>query len=310
MGEFIIEGDAQASGLDKIVTMRLVDLPVGTSRYGMILNDQAGVVDDCIVFRLDKEKWFMVVNGATTQKDAAHVQKHLSDAARFRDVSAITGKVDIQGPASRDVLRRLVPEIDRLSYFQFDFFGLLGENVLISRTGYTGELGYEIFFPWERTADLWNAVLSLPEVKPAGLGARDMLRLEVGYSLYGHELNEDINPLEAGLKRFVDFEKDFIGKKALLAIQEKGLSRSIAGFISENRRSPRENHRIFSEDGSEIGYVTSGTYSPSRHCGIGLGFVGKGHEKKGKKIIFGDEKNRNYAKISGKIFFKDGSLKS
>lgn len=309
MGEFIIEGDAQTSGLDRIVTMRLKDMPVNTSRYGMMLNSSGGTIDDCIVFRLGEEKWFMVVNGATTEKDAAHMRSQLKKSARFTDVSPQTGKIDIQGPLCRDVLQNLVPGIGSLEYFKFDFFELLGENVLISRTGYTGELGYEIFYPWGKTTDLWKAFLKSKDVKPAGLGARDMLRLEVGYSLYGHELSEDISPLEAGLMRFVDLDKDFIGKEALLKQQKKGVTRKIVGLISESRRSPREHHTISSEEGKSIGDVTSGTFSPFLNKGIGLGFVPTGFDEKGKKVIFGDDKNKNYANISGKIFFKGGSLK-
>ena len=132
----------------------------------------------------------------------------------------------------------------------------------VGRISVTGELGYEIFYPWSKTADLWKTLLKHDDVKPAGLGARDMLRLEVGYSLYGHELDETINPLEAGLTRFVDLDKDFIGKEALFEIQQKGLSRRLVGVISETRKSPREGNDLFSEEGEPIGRVTSGTFSP------------------------------------------------
>ncbi|HLF17281.1 MAG TPA: glycine cleavage system aminomethyltransferase GcvT [Candidatus Omnitrophota bacterium] len=310
MGEFIVEGDAKISGLERIVTMPLSDMPVRTSRYGTMLNEAGGTIDDCIVFRLETEKWFIVVNGATTEKDAAHIRKNLTKQSTFKDVTFDLGKIDIQGPLSRDILKALAPQVTRLAYFQFDFFDLLGENVLISRTGYTGELGYEIFYPWDKTEKLWKEFLKNDKVKPAGLGARDVLRLEVGYSLYGHELDETINPLEAGLARFVDFNKDFIGKDALLKLKEKGLKRKIVGVISDNRRSPRQSNKIFSENDEEIGYVTSGTFSPSVTRGIGLGFVKCGFEAQDKKIFFGDEKNKNSAMITSKIFYKSGSLKN
>ena len=165
--------------------------------------------DDLIVFRLEERKWFLVVNGATAEKDAKHFQEHLTEGAAFKDVSFQTGKIDVQGPLSRNVLSSFVAEIEKLDYYTCDYFDLLGERVIISRTGYTGELGYEIYFPWGKTKDLWGALLEHENVKPAGLGARDILRIEMGYSLYGHELEEGISPLESGLQRFIDFEKDF-----------------------------------------------------------------------------------------------------
>ena len=177
MGEFIVHGTAEESGLDKIVTQRLSDLPVKACRYGGMLNEEGRVLDDLIVFRMQEDKWFIVVNAATTEKDAAHIRAHLTSAGQFEDVSAQIGKVDIQGPHARDVLQQFVGDIGRLDYYTFDFFPLLGENVLISRTGYTGELGYEIYYPWDKTSYLWNALLEAKEVEPAGLGARDVLPL-------------------------------------------------------------------------------------------------------------------------------------
>jgi aminomethyltransferase len=310
MGEFVVEGDCQKSGLDCLVTMAIADMPLKTCRYGMLLNDQGTVMDDLIVFREEQEKWFIVVNGATTAKDKAHFQKHLTSSARFQDISSKTGKIDVQGPQSRKVLSQLVDQIEKLDYYSFDYFSLLGMNVLISRTGYTGELGYEIYLPWEKTVQVWKKLLSLCDVKPAGLGARDILRLEVGYSLYGHEINESITPLEAGLSRFVDFNKDFIGKEALLKQKAQGLSRKLIGFCSLTRRSPREKYKIYSEDNQEIGFVTSGAFSPSLDKGIGLGYVSSLLSKEGTKIFWGDEKNKNLGEIAGKVFYKRGTLKA
>ncbi len=207
MGEFIVEGDCVESGLDSLVTMSLVDLPVGACRYGCLLNENAGIMDDLIIFRIAEGKWFIVVNSETTQKDAAHFQKYLTERAVFQDVSLQIGKIDVQGQRSRKVLETFIADIGKLDYYTFDYFDLLGENVLVSRTGYTGELGYEIYYPWDKTKNVWKALLKCDEVTPAGLGARDILRLEMGYSLYGHELSEDISPLEAGLARFVHFDK-------------------------------------------------------------------------------------------------------
>jgi aminomethyltransferase len=310
MGEFRITGDVEQTGLDQIATQPLKDLPIKSSRYGFLLNDKGGVLDDLIIFREDKDKWFIVVNASTTPQDAKHFKSHLKDPKSFQDISKETGKLDLQGPTSRDVLKSFVPDIGRLEYFCFDYFDLLGEKALISRTGYTGELGYEIFYPAHQIKKLWDALLNTKQVAPAGLGARDCLRLEMGYSLYGHELTEEITPLEAGLSKFVDFNKEFIGKKALIEQKNHGIKRKLVGFVSESRRSPRSDHKIFNEQLENIGVVTSGSFSPALNKGIGLGLVKMGHEAINQKILFGDDKNKNPAIITSKAFIKNTSIKS
>jgi aminomethyltransferase len=309
MGEFLIRGGGEDSGLERIFTARLYDMPAGTSRYGVMCNAQGGVVDDCIIFRIDQETWFMVVNGATIAKDAAHVREHLASPDFLTDVSEQTGKLDLQGPLARDVLRDLIPGVSRLGYFEFDEFVLLGEKALVSRTGYTGELGYEIFYPGNKTAALWKALLDDARVKPAGLGARDLLRLEMGYSLYGHELSDELTPLESGLGRFVDFEKDFIGKEALLSRKEKGLPRKIIGLVSDSRRAPREGHKIFDGRRQEAGRVTSGGFSPVLNAGIGLALVRSDVAVPGTAIYFGDGDKTYPGRIHSRLFYRGGSAK-
>ena len=309
MGEFFVEGDAAASGLDKIVTQPIKDMSVKSCRYGAMLNQNGGIMDDLIVYRLAKEKWMIVVNGATAQKDEQHFKEHMTGEGVFINNSGKIGKLDIQGPLSKKVLLSLVEDMDKLDYYTFDEFEVLGEKTIISRTGYTGELGYEMYFPWERLSELWKEILKRG-VNPAGLGVRDVLRVEMCYNLYGHELEENISPLEAGLNRFIDWEKDFIGKEALLKQKESGVKRKLACFVSETRRSPRAQHKIYSSDGKkEIGTVTSGTFSPGLKRGIGLGFVDKGCVEQGETIFFGDEKNKLTAQISGRPIYKDGSLR-
>jgi len=305
MGEFLIEGDPVACGLDRIVTQRIVDQPVGTCRYGMALNDAGGTIDDLIVYRLAPEKWMVVVNASNMEKDAAHFRKHLTPGAKCVDISFQTAKLDIQGPLSRDVLEVLAPGIAKLDHYTFDVFDVLGESVIVSRTGYTGELGYEVYYPWAKAKRLWDAVLADKRVRPTGLGVRDVLRIEVCYPLYGHELSEQITPVEAGLKRFVDMDKEFIGKSALAA----GPARKIVHFISDSRRSPRQGHQLFLEDGSVIGEVVSGTFSPALGFGVGIGFIKKEFTGTVKDIIFGEEKLRLGAQAATRPFYKTGSLK-
>jgi aminomethyltransferase len=308
MGEFLIDGDPVASGLDRIVTQSIVDQPVGTCRYGMALNDAGGTIDDLIVYRLAPEKWMVVVNASNIEKDAAHFRKHLTHRAKFVDISFQTAKLDIQGPLSRDVLKAFIPGIEKLDHYTFDMFNVLGEDVIVSRTGYTGELGYEIYYPWDKAGRLWDAVLADKRVRPTGLGVRDVLRIEVCYPLYGHELSEGITPVEAGLKRFVDMNKGFIGKEAVVSAQDKP-ARRIIHFISDSRRAPRQGYQIFLKDGAVIGGVVSGTFSPALGFGVGIGFIKKEFTGTAKDIIFGDEKLRLGAQAATRPFYKTGSLK-
>ena len=210
MGEFMIKGDAVACGLDAIVIQTITDMPVNTCRYGAMLNDSGGVIDDLIVYRKGPQDWMIVVNAANIEKDARHFRANLNAAAYFEDASFKTAKLDVQGPQSRDVLKALgLAAIEKLTYYTFGQFQITGIPCLISRTGYTGELGYEIYCPWEKCKEIWKTILNNATVKPTGLGVRDVLRVEMCYSLYGHELGETISPLEAGLDKFIDGTKRF-----------------------------------------------------------------------------------------------------
>ncbi len=309
MGEFLLEGSLKTSGLNRIVTQNLEDMPVKTCRYGTMLNDNGCAIDDLIVYKITEEKWMIVVNAANIDKDRRHFLTHLSKSSVFKDVSEKTAKLDLQGPLSRQVLSRLVPGIEALEYYTFDFFKWQGEEVIISRTGYTGELGYEIYLPSIKAKEIWKEILKNDNVKPTGLGVRDVLRIEMCYPLYGHELDETTSPLDAGLKKFVDFSKDFIGKEALLKREETGLKKNTVCFVSQSRRAPRAHHKLYSNDGFELGVVTSGTFSPALGVGIGIGLI-RQPLKPGEEIFFGDEKNRNNAVVSTRPFYKLGSLKN
>jgi len=307
MGEFIIKGDALASGLDRIVTQSIVDMPVNTCRYGAMLNNQGGIIDDLIVYRRGHQDWMIVVNASNIEKNANHFRAHLTDQASFEDVSFKTAKLDLQGPYSRDVLKVLVPGIEKLSYYTFEQFQILGIPVLISRTGYTGELGYEIYCPWEKCKEIWKSILKNATVKPTGLGVRDVLRVEMCYSLYGHELDEMISPLEAGLEKFIDLKKSFMGASAL---QQQTPQRAIGYLISTSRKSPRAGNKLFDVSGREIGVVTSGTFSPGLNVGIGIGFINRHSVETGASLLFGDEKSKVAATIVKRPFYKNGTLKA
>lgn len=309
MGEFFISGKSSKQALNKIITANLNKFKDSNCRYGFILNENGGIIDDLLVYKINDEKWMIVVNASTTEKDQAHIKKHLPDDVEIENISRITGKLDIQGPLSRDVLGNLMEDnLDKLNYYAFSYFEILGDENIISRTGYTGELGYEIYVKADKIKELWNKLLQDERVKPAGLGARDTLRLEMAYPLYGHDISEDTIPQEAGLNQFVDFDKDFIGKSALLRKKDRGILRKLICFKSLSRRAPRHNFKIYRND-KEIGFVTSGSFSPSLGVGIGIGYIDDGFSGIGTKIIVKGNSAIIEAKITEKPFYEKGSLK-
>lgn len=309
MGEFIFHGDFVAGGLEDVFTFSVQSIPVGRSRYGFLLNEQGGIIDDLIVFRLAEDKAMIVVNAATADNDFAIIGARLRGGS-FSNVTDATGKLDIQGPLAREVLVDAFGEqIAAIPYFKFIAMKILGVDAIVSRTGYTGELGYEIFLPSEKTAELWDLLLKDQRVKPAGLGARDVLRLEVGYSLYGSDIDEGTTPLEAGLEGFVNFDTHFIGKDALLKQKETGLSRQKVAFKVSGRRSPRHHYEIVSGQ-QVIGCVTSGVFSPMLACGVGIGFVSTGVYPIGTPLTIRHERVSMEATVCGLPFFNEGSLRT
>ncbi|WP_243373746.1 glycine cleavage system aminomethyltransferase GcvT [Geotalea sp. SG265] len=310
MGEFIFRGDMEESGLEDIFTFSVKSIPIGRSRYGFLLNERGGIIDDLIVFRLGEDEAMVVVNAATSDNDFAVIRSRLKPGVSFTDISAATGKLDLQGPLSRQVLvEKFGEQIAVLPYFKFIRTTLLGVDAVISRTGYTGELGYEIFLPADKVGELWDLLLADQRVKPAGLGARDVLRLEVGYSLYGSDIDEATTPLEAGLGAFVNMDKKFIGKEALQKQQREGLQKVKAAFQVHSRRSPRHHYEICFE-GEAVGTVTSGVFSPMLGCGIGIGYVRPEIATLGAQIAIMHDKVTMDAAVVELPFYKGGSLRS
>jgi len=309
MGEFFVTGDALDSGLERIVAVPFSRLAVKRCRYGFMLNDNGGIIDDLVVYRLGPEAWMIVVNAGHIEDKAAHFIKHLSDDAVFENRSDNYGKIDIQGPLSGKVLATFINSnsILDLPYFGFEYFVLNGGRALISRTGYSGELGFELYIPAEMVVELWNNLLDHAYVKPAGLGARDMLRMEMGYPLYGQDLNENTTPLEAGFGRFLDLEKDFIGKDRLVTQQKEGVERRLVGLVTDSRRSPRPGDKIL-YSGKEIGNVTSGGFSPSLGKGIGMGYVASRCIKEKGSLVVQGARTQLDIQIVRFPFYKAGSI--
>ena len=310
MGEFLFQGDIVADGLEDVFTFSVQSIPVGRSRYGFLLNERGGVIDDLIVFRLAQDQVMIVVNAATIANDFAVIRSRLKDGTRLSDVSDRTAKLDLQGPLSREVLVGLFgAEIGSIPFFKFITASILGVEAIVSRTGYTGELGYEIFLPTDKVRELWDLLLKDPRVAPAGLGSRDLLRLEVGYSLYGSDLDEKTTPLAAGLASFVNLDKEFVGKGALLREQQAGAARVKVAFRVNSRRAPRHHYEILHE-GAPVGSVTSGAFSPMLGCGIGLGYVKPEAAPPGTKLVIKHDRVEMEAEVVELPFYPGGSLRA
>ena len=307
MGEFMLQADPTLCGFDRLVTQNIVAMPLGSCRYGFTLNAQAGILDDLIVYRINKASWMIVVNAATTSNDLAHFNDNLSTGCVLENVSDKLAKLDVQGPQSLDVLKNIFGDgIARLNYYTFSEFVFQQQSCLISRTGYTGELGFELYIANDYVGRLWELLLKDSRVKPAGLGARDTLRLEMSYPLYGQDLDINHTPLAAGMGKFVDFSKDFIGRDVLIREQKDGPKEHLIYFQADSRRAPRHGFAIFANN-QRVGTVTSGSFSPSLAVGIGMGYV-TGNYDFGTQLTVGDSNIEIPVKVVKRPFLKLTSL--
>ncbi len=307
MGEFSLEADPALSGFDRVVTQNITSMPVGSCRYGFMLNEQAGILDDLVVYRINKNNWMLVVNAAATSGDYEHLKKNLSGKYHLQNISGKMGKLDVQGPQSLDVLKNIFGDgLAGLNYYRFSEFVFEKERCIISRTGYTGELGYEIYISNDYAIKLWELLLKDGRVKPAGLGCRDTLRLEMAYPLYGQDIDTDHTPLAAGLAKFADFSKIFIGKDALLKEQENGPREHLVCFQADSRRAPRHGFAIFDRD-KRVGIVTSGSFSPSLCVGIGMGYV-SGNYDIGTQLVVKDSGTEIPVRVVKKPFLNKTSI--
>ena len=276
MGEFFVTGAGAEAFLNQAVTNDVAALEVGQALYSPLCRPDAGIVDDLLVYR-SKDHYMVVVNASNIEKDFAWLEAQRPAAVTMEDRSDRTALLAVQGPKAADVLRGHVPDAAlELGYYRFLEGPLFGEPAIISRTGYTGEDGFELYFDVAHAATVWEGLMAAGKphgLEPVGLGARDTLRLEMAYMLYGNDIDDTTNPLEAGLGWTVKLGKsDFSGKAALALQKERGLSRTLVGFTLDGRRVPRHGMAI-EAGGRAIGVVTSGTFSPSLEQPIGMGYV-------------------------------------
>ncbi|OGQ47491.1 MAG: glycine cleavage system protein T [Deltaproteobacteria bacterium RIFCSPLOWO2_02_FULL_44_10] len=278
MGEVEVTGTDAISFLQYLTVNDVSKLQDGQAQYSVLCNENGMAIDDIIVYRFHAEKFLIVVNASNRDKDVAWIQKHTKGKVTIRDISDDWSLIALQGPASPTILKKISDvDLSKLQSFHFVLADVSAQQCIVARTGYTGEVGCEIFCSNAAAPLIWQELLTTGKgaaLKPAGLGARDTLRLEMCYCLYGHELTEETNPLEAGLSWVVKLTKkdDFIGKKALMQVKEMGLQRKLVGFKMIDTAIPRHGYPVMHQ-GKRVGHVTSGTMSPSLKQPIGLAYV-------------------------------------
>jgi aminomethyltransferase len=306
MGEFRISGKTALADLETLVSCDLSALVPGRCRYGLMCNTDGGVLDDLLVYRLNEADFMLVVNAGTQDADYAWITEHVSEGTILRNISSSTAKVDIQGPLAPAIVRSLLDApIDDLKFYEFQQNAYRGQSVLVSRTGYTGEVGFEIYSDPSLAVEFWDASIRKGSV-PAGLGARDTLRLEAGLPLYGHELTKDRNAAAAGFGPFISRTKEFIGSAAIR--RSPGPEERLVGLAFEGRQAAREGNRILSQKGADVGAVTSGSYAPSLGHAVALGYVRSEFTGEGTPITVAAHRG-----LSGTIvnppFFREGTAR-
>ena len=289
MGEFFVTGPNALSLIQRVCSNDASKLEDGEAQYSCFPNEDGGVVDDLIVYRIAAEKWLLVVNASNIDKDWAWINSHNTMEATLENSSDHYSLLAIQGPKSIQAMQSLTQEdLSAIKFYTFKINTFAGvENVIISATGYTGSGGFEIYCKNTQVAKIWTKVLEAGAnwgIQPIGLAARDTLRLEMGYCLYGNDIDDTTSPLEAGLGWITKFNKDFINSESLKKQKEIGVSKTLVGFELSQRGIPRQGYAIVDAQGNSIGRVTSGTMSPSMGKGIGLGYVPMALKEVGSQI--------------------------
>ena len=289
MGEFFVTGPNALSLIQRVCSNDASKLEDGQAQYSCFPNEDGGVVDDLIVYRIAAEKWLLVVNASNIDKDWAWINLHNTMGASLENSSDHYSLLAIQGPKAIQAMQSLTQEnLSAIKFYTFKINTFAGvENVIISATGYTGSGGFEIYCKNTQVAKIWTKVLEAGAdwgIQPIGLAARDTLRLEMGYCLYGNDIDDTTSPLEAGLGWITKFNKDFINSESLKKQKEIGVSKTLVGFELSQRGIPRQGYAIVDAQGNSIGRVTSGTMSPSMGKGIGLGYVPVALKEVGSQI--------------------------
>jgi aminomethyltransferase len=290
MGEFILKGEGALDLIQRVCSNDASTLFDGKVQYSCLPNEQGGIVDDLLVYRINEKAYMLVVNASNIEKDWEWISKYNNAGVEMKNISEQTSLLAVQGPKAAEALQSLTDvDLAEMDYYTFKkgvFAGI--ENVLISATGYTGAGGFELYFDKKDSVHIWNEVFKAGEasgIKPIGLAARDTLRLEMGFCLYGNDIDDSTSPIEAGLGWITKFSKSFINSENLAAQKQNGVERKLVGFEMIDRGIPRHDYEIVDITGTVIGKVTSGTQSPSLQKGIGMGYVKTSFSKVGTEIF-------------------------
>jgi aminomethyltransferase len=311
MGEFLISGPNALALIQKVSSNDASKLTIGRAQYSCLPNETGGIVDDLIIYKIKDEQYLLVVNASNIEKDWNHISSYNADFnADMRDISEGYSLLAIQGPKAVEAMQSLTSiDLSTIKFYHFevaDFAGIA--NVIISATGYTGSGGFEIYCKNEEVKQIWDKVFEAGVdfgIKPIGLAARDTLRLEMGYCLYGNDIDDNTSPFEAGLGWVTKFTKDFVNSEALAKEKQHGPERRLVAFELEERGIPRHGYDIVDGSGKTIGTVTSGTMSPSMGTGIGLGYVPTIFAEVGSKINIQIRKNAVPATVVKLPFYKN-----
>lgn len=303
MGEFMITGPKALDLIQKVTSNDASKLEDGKAQYSCLPNDKGGIVDDLLVYKLKDEKYMLVVNASNIEKDWNWIKQHNSEGAEMENISDSLSLFAVQGPKATAVLQKLTDtNLSEVKFYTFthgEFAGV--KDVIMSATGYTGAGGFELYVKNENAEEIWNKIMEAGKdegIKPIGLGARDTLRLEMGFCLYGNDIDDTTSPLEAGLGWITKFTKDFINAENLKKQKEEGVTRKLVGFKMVDKGIPRHDYTIEDAEGNEIGKVTSGTMSPVLSQGIGLGYVKKEFSAPGSEIYIAVRNRKLKAEVS------------
>jgi aminomethyltransferase len=310
MGEFILKGDKALDLIQKVTSNDASKLYDGKVQYSCLPNENGGIVDDLLVYRIDEKTYMLVVNASNIEKDWNWISKYNDLGVEMKNISDRTSLLAVQGPKATETLQGLTDmDLSSMEYYSFKkgtFAGI--NNVLVSATGYTGAGGFEIYVDNVHAAHIWDEIFKAGEhlgIKPIGLGARDTLRLEMGFCLYGNDIDDTTSPLEAGLGWITKFDKDFVNSSNLLKQKNSGVSRKLVGFEMLERGIARHDYEIINSEDEVIGKVTSGTQSPTLQKGIGLGYVNTAYSKEGTEIRIRIRDNKVKARVLKPPFVKN-----
>jgi aminomethyltransferase len=302
MGEFILKGENALALIQKVTSNDASKLVDGKVQYSCLPNEDGGIVDDLLVYRIDDKTYMLVVNASNIEKDWNWIAKYNDLGVDMKDISDRTTLLAIQGPKAAEALQKLTEvDLGSMEYYSFKKGKFAGvDNVVISATGYTGAGGFEIYFDNVHAEAIWDAIFKAGEefdIKPIGLGARDTLRLEKGFCLYGNDIDDTTSPLEAGLGWITKFTKEFTNSAALQQQKQEGVTKKLVGFEMIDRGLPRHDYEIVDEAGNTIGKVTSGTQSPSLQKAVGMGYIKTELAKEGTEIFIKIRDNQVKAKV-------------